>query len=109
MRNRELKGAGLSRWRYAELQAFCRQYEEKRHAHCMEDCRIIEQAAAAADAVGYPALLKNVTQGIRYEESGYYGCRSDFFRARTRFFSILHAALGLRGQALGLRGQGDVV
>lgn len=98
MRNRELKGAGLSRWRYAELRAFCRQYDEKRRARRTADCKVIEQAAIAADPVGYPALMKNVTQGIRYEESGYYGCRSDFFRARGRFFSALDAALGLRGQ-----------
>lgn len=102
MRNRELKSAGLTCWRYVELKAYCRQYEEMRRAHRTADCRIIEETARAADPVGYAALLKNVTQGIRYEESGYYGCRSDFFRARSRFFSQLHTTLGPRGQ-------GDVV
>ena len=131
MRNRELKTAGLSRWRYLELRAFCRQYDEKkrqaarllgvssprsdglpggsgsgdpvwsavrRRERLVEDCRVIEQAAFAADPVGHRALLKNVTQGIRYEETGYYGCRSDFFRARRRFFAKLDEDLAPRGQ-----------
>lgn len=132
MRNRELKGAGLSRWRYLELRAFCRQYDEKRHTaaqllavssprmdsqtggtgqpgdpvfaaarrreRLLADCERIEQSAIAADPVGYKAILRNVTQGVRYEEAGYYGCRSDFFRARRRFFAALDAALAPTGQ-----------
>lgn len=131
MRNRELKTAGLSRWRYLELRAFCRQYDEKkrqaarllgvssprsdglpgnsgsgdpvwgavrRRERLVEDCRVIEQAAIAADPVGHRAILKNVTQGIRYEETGYYGCRSDFFRARRRFFAELDERLAPAGQ-----------
>lgn len=93
MRNRELKGAELSKWRYAELRAYCRQYDEMRKEKRTEDCLRIEQAAVDADAVRYRPLLKNVTQGIRYEESGYLGCRSDFFRARVRFFERLDGLL----------------
>lgn len=131
MRNRELKGAGLDKWRYLELRAFCRQYERKRHEaaqllglasrgmdglpgggsagdpvyaavrrreRLLADVEAIDQAAREADPVGYQAIWKNVTQGIRYEESGYYGCRSEFFRARRRFFAALDQILALRGQ-----------
>lgn len=131
MRDRELKSVNIGRWRYLELKAFCRQYDEKRHTaaqllgvtsprtdgvpggggagdpvyavvrrreRLLADCETIEQAAVAADPVGYRAILKNVTQGIRYEETGYYGCRSDFFRARRRFFSALDESLEPKGQ-----------
>lgn len=89
MRNTELKSAGISKWRYAELRAYCRQYDEMRKEKRTEDCVRIEQAAVDADAVRYMPLMKNVTQGIRYEETGYYGSRSDFFRARGKFFKRL--------------------
>ena len=132
MRDRELKSASLGRWRYLELRAFCRQYDEKKHtaaqllgvaslrtdglpggkgaagdpvyaatlrrSRLLDDCAKIEQAAIAADPVGYRAILKNVTQGIRYEETGYYGCRSDFFRARRRFFAALDESLAPTGR-----------
>ena len=93
MRNRELKGAGISKWRYAELRAYCRQYDEMRAKKRTEDCVRIEQAAVEADPFRHTELLKNVTQGIRYEETGFYGSRSDFFRARVRFFERLNRAL----------------
>lgn len=70
----------------------------KRRERLLKDMEVIEQAAILADPVGYKALLKNVTQGVRYEESGYYGCRSDFFRARVRFFRALDESLEPRGQ-----------
>lgn len=132
MRDRALKGARLSRWRYQELRAFCRRYDEKKHMaaqllclssprgdgmptgaggagnpvfgavarreRLLKDIEAIEQAAVLADPVGHRALLKNVTQGMRYEECGYYGCRSDFFRARVRFFRALDEKLELEGQ-----------
>lgn len=134
MRNRELKTASLSKWRYFELRAFCRQYDEKRRQaaellalssprvdglpcgkgtpgdsvftaamlreQLLADCEMIERAAVAADPVGYRAIIKNVAQGIRYEETGYYGCRSDFFRARRRFFAALDASLKPKGQRM---------
>ena len=134
MRNRELKGAGIDKWRYLELRAFCRQYERKRHQamqllgvssremdglpgggagdpvyaavrrreRLLADLEAVGQAARDADPVGYEALLKNVTQGIRYEETGYYGCRSDFFRARRRFFAALDQILALQGRSAGV-------
>ena len=134
MRDRELKSASISRWRYLELKAFCRQYDEKKHAAaqllCVSSprmdgmpggkggtgnpvyaavlrrekllavCEKIEQAAIAADPVGYRAIIKNVAQGIRYEETGYYGCRSDFFRARRRFFAALDESMEPKGQRM---------
>ena len=134
MRDRELKSVSIGRWRYLELKAFCRQYEEKKHTaaqllgvfsprmdgmpggrggagdpvyaavlrreRLLDDCEKIEQAAVAADPVGYRAIIKNVTQGIRYEETGYYGCRSDFFRARRRFFAALDESLEPKGQRM---------
>lgn len=131
MRDRELKSVNISRWRYTELRAFCRQYDEKkrkaakllsvasprtggvpghggvsdpvyaavrRRERLLADCEKIEQAAIMADSVGYKAILKNVTQGVRYEETCYYGCRSDFFRARRRFFALLDESLEPKGQ-----------
>lgn len=70
-----------------------------RRERLLKDLSAIDQAAREADPVGYQAILKNVTQGIRYEETGYYGSRSEFFRARCRFFSALDKLVGLQGQS----------
>lgn len=133
MRDRDLKSVNIGRWRYLELKAFCRQYDDKKHMAAqllcvasprtdgqpggkgvpgdpvyaaalrreklLADCEKIEQAAMAADPVGYRSIIKNVAQGIRYEETGYYGCRSDFFRARRRFFAALDESLEPKGQS----------
>ncbi len=55
----------------------------------LKDCEMIEQAAIEADPAGYQAILRNVTRGMRFEETGYYGARSTFYDARRRFFFFL--------------------
>ena len=55
----------------------------------LRDCEMIEQAAIAADPGGYQAIIKNVTQGIVYERSGYLGGRRQFFEMRRKFFFLL--------------------
>lgn len=59
----------------------------------LRECEIIEQAAHEAEPGSRDAIIKNVTQGIRFEESCYYGERTSFYRARERFFIILDRAL----------------
>ena len=81
---------------YVKLQELA---EEKQRTDAELDEKI-EQAAIAADPVGYRAIIKNVAQGIRYEETGYYGCRSDFFRARRRFFAALDESMEPKGQRM---------
>ena len=55
----------------------------------LRDCELIEQAAIEADPGGYQAIIKNVTQGIVYERSGYLGGRRQFFEKRRKFFFLL--------------------
>jgi len=126
MRDNGIRKAGISRWRYRELKAFCRQYDEKRaqaarllgavqrsmdgmpriagsgdpvpeaaarREKLLGDCRLIEQTAKEADPGGSEAIIRNAARGIRYEEAGYYGERTTFFRARERFFVALDRQL----------------
>ena len=60
------------------------------------DCRIIERTAMEADPAGSDAILRNAAQGVRFEEVGFYGARSAFFRARERFFIELDRELRRR-------------
>ena len=132
MRDDGIKKAGISRWRYRELRAFCRQYDEKRAnalrlkgALCrvkdgvcistgeaadltaarseklFRDCRMIEKAAREADPAGGTAIFKNAAQGLRYEETGFYGDRATFFRLRERFFIELDRNLRERDMEAG--------
>ena len=113
----------ISPWAYMELQAFCRQYDEKKERaadllyraggnltgmprgsntsdpvcvttvirdRLLRDCELIEAAAKEADPAGYDAILRNVTQGIPFEQCGYRGAKSPFFRARKKFFLLLY-------------------
>jgi len=117
MRDNGIRKAGISCWRYRELRAFCRQYDEKRAkalrmtgspaaaqdaggsgdaAHrekLLGDCRLIERTAQQADPAGSEAIIRNAARGVRYEETGYYGERTTFFRARERFFVALDRQL----------------
>lgn len=60
-----------------------------RRERLLKECEMIEQAAIEADPAGYQAILRNVTRGMRFEETGYYGARSTFYDARRRFFFFL--------------------
>lgn len=117
MRDNGIRKEGISCWRYRELKAFCRQYDEKRAqasrmlgaasreesgaggdeaAHrekLLCDCRLIERTAQEADPAGSEAIIRNAARGVRYEEAGYYGERTTFFRARKRFFVALDRQL----------------
>lgn len=55
----------------------------------LEKQQVIEQAAQAADPAQWRALLKGVTQGVRFEELPYYGGRNQFFSKRRKFFYLL--------------------
>lgn len=125
MRDNGIRKAGISCWRYRELKAFCRQYDEKRaqamrlqgmagreqesaadearlHSErLLGDCRLIERTAQEADPGGSEAIIRNAARGVRYEEAGYYGERSSFFRARKRFFVALDRGLREREEHAG--------
>lgn len=64
-----------------------------RREQLVKDCEMIEQAAQKADPISKDAIIRNVTRGIRFEESCYYGERTSFYRARERFFIILDRML----------------
>ena len=66
----------------------------------LRDCEMIEQAAKEADPAGYEAILKNVTRGTPYEQCGYRGAKSPFFRARKEFFLQLYQKRWLENKAL---------
>ena len=57
----------------------------------IRDVEMIEESAKEAHPVLGPFILRNVTEGIRYEELGKVPiCRKDFHAYRRKFFGILH-------------------
>ena len=74
----------------AQLKAMIAEREAK-----MEAWKI-ERTAMEADPAGSDAILRNAAQGVRFEEVGFYGARSAFFRARERFFIELDRELRRR-------------
>ena len=87
---REYDLRGMSKWRYRELKALCRQY---RDIAGREEARMIEAAAARADPAGAAAILRCVADGVPYERCGYAGSKTSFYRTRRMFFMLLDAAL----------------
>lgn len=88
---------GLSKWRYRELKAVCRQYDEMRRAQKPDRVRMIEEAARQAAQDEAQAILLNVTQDVRYEYCGSRASKSSFYRMRGRFFILLDRALWEKG------------
>ena len=94
----------ISRYAYAELRAFCRQYGEKksraaalageRREALLRDCAMIERAAELAGGGGfYHALILNCCHGIGYLYMDPAilptANRNAFFRARREFYWLL--------------------
>lgn len=123
MRRRTIKldQYGISRWRYEELRAFCRQYDEKKHAaaamlgpktrksknetehivikreQLIRDVEMIEKAAKeVGDGSWYAALILNCCQGVSYSripaESMPTSNNAAYFKARREFFFRLALA-----------------
>ncbi|MDR2889238.1 MAG: hypothetical protein LBV33_05295 [Lachnospiraceae bacterium] len=80
----------ISQAKYNELRYFCLQYDEKKgdpsRTHEME---LIEETALAANDAIYRYILKNVTQGIKYEHMDVPCGRRQFYEARKLFFRML--------------------
>lgn len=110
-RERDLKVYELSKYRVKELKYFCLQYGEKRKRlnrlslndrtgnerdSLIKDISIIEWCASqAGDGIYDDAILKNVTQGIKYEYLGIVPTgRRQFYEARRKFFYLLHTKKG---------------
>ena len=51
-----------------------------------EKCTIVEQTAQEVCGDTYSALLKNVTEGIRYENLNAFRARKQFYEDRRKFF-----------------------
>ncbi len=54
-----------------------------------EKCAIVEQTAQEVCGDTYSALLKNVTEGVRYESMPTYTGRRQFYENRRKFFYSL--------------------
>ncbi len=54
-----------------------------------EKCALVEQTAQEVCGDTYSALLKNVTEGIRYESMATYTGRRQFYENRRKFFYSL--------------------
>lgn len=126
LRNMTWDDYGISKYRYRELKNFCLQYPEKKeqisygltshepaevhsgrisrptenqaisNSPYIQDCLMIEQAAAAASREIAPWILVSVTEDLNYEELEYYPelgripiNRFDFYGVRRLFYSIL--------------------
>lgn len=126
LRNMTWEDYGISKFRYRELKAFCLQYPEKiekvqyglvshepteghsgrisrptenqaiSNSPYIQDCLMIEQAAAAASREIAPWILVSVTEDLNYEELEYHPelgripiNRFDFYGVRRLFYSIL--------------------
>ena len=55
------------------------------------DCSIINSAAFEVDpdVTNCVAIIRNVTQGVPYEQLQFHGSRATFFRMRRKFFFLL--------------------
>lgn len=118
----KLDDYGISKYRYYELSAFCRQYADKRmqlaelrglgavandgmpHGNGVgdptarkgeaalalsEDIKLIEDTAREVDPLNWAALLKNVTDGLPYEQMQVFCGRRQFYESRRKFFWLL--------------------
>ena len=98
------KDYGISPYRYRELKNFCLQYWEKKRkisSHQSElkekwECRMIEEAAKAANGEIWKYLLKSVTEDISYELLEYDKMlgrlpmgKTDFYAYRRLFYKNL--------------------
>lgn len=94
---------GLSRFRYEELNSFCRQYDEYKkqrksasaaqREYLDDKIKLIEKTAkeVCADYPGiYSYLLKNVTQGEDYYKIGPPLKKNSFYKLRRNFFVLLN-------------------
>lgn len=59
-----------------------------------ENIRMIEDSAREADPLNWGALLKNVTEGTRYEYQVIYCGRRQFYERRQKFYCILDKKKG---------------
>lgn len=95
MRKRDVSMAkyGISTKKYRELMYFCMQYEDMKKSlqdeKCIQEIRMIEEAAMEADKELYPYILRAVTMGIPYEYLEVPAGRRKFYEARRKFFYIL--------------------
>ena len=126
LREMTWKDYGISKYRYRELKNFCLQYQEKKeqisygltshepaevhsgrisrptenqaisNSPYIQDCLMIERAAAAASREIAPWILVSVTEDLNYEELEYHPelgripiNRFDFYGVRRLFYSIL--------------------
>lgn len=80
----------ISSAKYNELRYFCMQYEEKKgDPSKLGERELIEQTAIAVNDGIYRYIIKNVTQGIKYEYMDVPCGRRQFYEARKRFFRML--------------------
>ncbi len=89
-RDIKLSNYNISSAKYNELKYFCMQYDEKRAIPDRQwEVEMIEQTAIEAESEIYPYILKNVTQGIKYEYMDVPCGRRQFYEARRVFFLLL--------------------
>lgn len=82
-----LEKSGISRNRYLELLYFSRQYAEyRRRSELAGYAEQIEAAAREAGEGLAPYILRNVTDGERYEYLAAPCGINQFYRARQRYF-----------------------
>lgn len=82
-----LKQYGISKFQYRELSYRCQRYSEfKRDKRKRKYAKQIERAAQKASPELYSYILKNVTQGIPYEQMPVPLGRRQFYQLRQEFF-----------------------
>lgn len=82
----KLRTKRISKSHYRELMYFCMQYGEKKIAGKKEDCKLIEDTAAAVDKTIGTYIMKNVTEGIPFEYMHVPCGRNQFYKMREDFF-----------------------